>query len=149
MNKAQIKSYCFTRQRGEETVKTKTKNILSSIEVTEYTRKPGPFVNENNKLITRAYIMGRYGMLQCAANYSNGYGSKDCTECSVIDDENHRINHCVRWGTINWSGSDAKIDFNMIHSDDRSESMQVVETILSMWDLGNNKNTMRSNSGAS
>ena len=41
----------------------------------EYVRKMQPYMQET-KLIARAYIMGRYGMLQCALNYSMGYGGK-------------------------------------------------------------------------
>ena len=41
-------------------------------------------------LHTRALIMGRYGMLRCANNFSNGCGTKKCRECDVIDDEKNQ-----------------------------------------------------------
>ena len=96
-----------------------------------------------NKIIARAYIMGKYGMLQCAANYSNGYGSKDCRKCLVVDDESHRINHCKEWSNINLANSDTCIDYDLINSDNVEDSMKVVEQIMAMWDLGNNKNCMK------
>ena len=100
-------------------------------------------MKENNKLITRAYIMGRYGMLQCAANYSMGYATKLCKECGVTDDEEHRINHCKLWIDTNLSTSCEKLNFDDIYSDDRVKSLKVVERVLLMWDLGNGKNIMR------
>ena len=87
--------------------------------------------------------MGRYGMLQCAANYSMGYGSKLCKECGVTDDEDHRINHCKLWSDINLLTSSVKLNFDDIYSDDRTRSLLVIERVLLMWDLGNGKNIMR------
>ena len=43
----------------------------------------------------RALIMGRYGMLDCKANFSMGYGGKMCNECDVEDNENHRLNRML------------------------------------------------------
>ena len=100
-------------------------------------------MSENNKLVARAYIMARYGMLQCAANFSCGYGTKTCRECDTIDDENHRINHCKLWYKNNLSLSVEKIDFTDVYSEDRNKSLKVIERVLMMWDLGNGKNAMR------
>ena len=83
-------------------------------------------------------------MLQCAANFSNGYGGKDCAKCKVEDNENHRMNYCPEWSHINRANKSDKIDFNLIHSEDVTEAMSVVREIATMWDLGNGKNSMRS-----
>ena len=142
-NKDKLKEDCHARNRGEVKIKTKTKVIVSQLENPEYTRNHDKIMNCNNKLITRAYIMGRFGMLQCAANFSNGYGGKDCRSCGEIDNESHRINHCNLWDTINLSSSPDKINFEHIHSINETESMKVVERILLMWDLANGRNCMR------
>ena len=142
-NKEKIMEDCFNKKRGESTYKTKTKTIVPLLENPDYLRKPQSFMKENNKLITRAYIMGRYGMLQCAANYSMGYATKECRECGLTDDEDHRINHCKLWRDTNLLTLYEKLNFNDIHSDDRAESLKIVERVLLMWDLGNGKNTMR------
>ena len=145
-NKEKILEDCMNRKRGESTIKTKTKSIVPLLECSNYLRKPRTFMKENNKLITRAYIMGRYGMLQCAANYSMGYATKLCKECGVTDDEDHRINHCKLWANTNLSTSCEKLKFDDIYSDDRVKSLKVVERVLLMWDLGNGKNIMRGGS---
>ena len=87
--------------------------------------------------------MGRFGMLQCAANFSNGHGSKNCSTCGVVDDEQHRINDCPVWSTINLYNDGRSMDYDKIHSDDEVESRKVVDQILAMWDLGSGKNCMR------
>ena len=87
--------------------------------------------------------MGRYGMLNCKANFSSGYGGKDCATCNKVDDENHRINECIKYRAINLYERENKINFNLIYSDTVQEVLKVVEIILKLWDLGFGKNTMR------
>ena len=124
-------------------METKTKTIIPILEVSEYERKPHKVLIENDKLVARAYIMGRFGMLQCAANFSSGNGGKNCRVCKVPDDEGHRINECPLWKDINLSESHEKIDFAQINSFDMNYIMRVIRIILSMWDLGNGRNEMR------
>ena len=143
INKAKILEECHKKERGEHRIKTKTKTLIPLLEDEQYVRKPQPFMTNNNKLVARAYIMGRYGMLQCAANFSNGYGSKNCGRCGVVDDESHRINQCPEWGNINLVNSGECIDFDQLYSENEDESINVAKRIITMWDLANNKNCMR------
>ena len=94
-------------------------------------------------LVTRALIMGRYGMLKCRANFSSGYGNKSCPKSNKIDDERHRINYCPVYQEINLYDCENKLDFDLIYSDDLNEILKVVEVILKLWDLGFGKNSMR------
>ena len=142
-NREQLLEECYNRSRTENKAKTKTKNLIPLLEDENYCRKPQPFMNRNNKLIARAYLMGRYGMLQCAANFSMGYGGKNCRQCGVIDDEQHRINNCEVWKDVNLFTSNEKINFKLLYSEDERESLPIVEKILEMWDLGNNRNCMK------
>ena len=144
INKERLIADCHKKERGLETVKTKTRRIVAKIQDDSYTRKPEEYMKSNNKLIVRAYLMGRYGMLQCAANFSSGYGGKLCKKCGVVDDESHRINICTEWKELNLCEQDEKIDFEHIFSDNQNKSMHVVKKIMEMWDLGNGRNGMRS-----
>ena len=90
-NKEKILGECYKKERGNSTIKTKTKRLIPLLENNEFKRGPQPCIIKNNKLIARAYIMGRYGMLQCAANFSNGYGGKDCKKCKVEDNAMNNI----------------------------------------------------------
>ena len=89
--------------------------------------------------------MGRYGMLKCANNFSNGHGTKICEACDTIDDETHRINQCTKWRDANLYTSSEKTDYDDIYSEDTDKSFAIVEIILSLWDLENGKNEMRQN----
>ena len=93
--------------------------------------------------------MGRYGMLQCAANFKGSYGDKECRNCKTQDNENHRINFCKVWSKINLVNEAEKVDFENIYSENENESIKVVKEIIKMWDLGNNKNIMRCNADVS
>ena len=143
INKERLISDCIDRRRDGEKWKTKTKTIIQILENSEYERKPHSVLMENDKLIARDYIMGRFGMLQCAANFSCGNGGKNCKTCNVPDDEGHRINVCPVWKDFNLYNSQVKIDFSQINSSNMNDIMRVIRIILSMWDLGNGRNEMR------
>ena len=87
--------------------------------------------------------MARYGMLKCASNFSTGFGTKNCDVCGVVDNEEHRINTCKKWETVNRYHSAQKIRFNDIFLDDYEKCLVVVECILTIWDLNNGRNEMR------
>ena len=82
-------------------------------------------------------------MLQCANNFSTKFGSKQCKQCNVIDDETHRMNDCPKWECINLLNSQDKVEFTDIYSDNYEMCHKVVKQIVSMWDLANGKNEMR------
>ena len=102
MNRQKLREECEARNRGEKRQKTKTKCIEAVINDEQYKRGPDDFIKKHHELIhARAYLMGKYGMLECANNYANKHGGKTCRECGATDDESHRINHCKRFENIN------------------------------------------------
>ena len=82
-------------------------------------------------------------MLDCAANYRHGYGGPDCKQCGVKDDENHRINTCVRFKDRNLYHSTYKYDFQSIYSDDDDSISRTIEVVENLWILDNGKIEMR------
>ena len=136
MNKAKIREECGTKIRGEIKQKTKTRTIGSIIDNPSYQRSPDEFLMQHQSIAyARAYIMGRFGMLDCASNFTNKYGGKDCHTCGVKDDENHRINECVTYQSVNRRNCDVKIDFDDIFCESHEKVLNVVRCILSIWDL--------------
>ena len=81
--------------------------------------------------------MGGYGMLQCTANFSNGYEGKNYKNCDAIDIESHRIDVCPLWRDINLCNVQESLDYSLIHSEAEIEITKIIEMIISMWDLGN------------
>ena len=144
VNKQRLKDECENKTRGETKTKTKTKFINDALENQNYQRSLDPFLEQYQSTIhARSLIMGRYGMLQCGNNFSKGYGSKNCVKCKVIDDESHRINSCERWRSVNLYDSTTKVNYPDIYSDDNSKCLQVVNAIISIWDLENGKNEIK------
>ena len=144
INVEKLKEECETKNRGESKEKTKTKFVIERLNNIDYSRRPDSFILTNPSLTyTRAIIMGRFGMLKCANNYSNGHGTKMCNVCNVIDDEDHRINDCKKWQTINMSSNSQRVPFTDIYHDEYDRCLNVVKVILSMWDLENGKNEMK------
>ena len=84
--------------------------------------------------------MGCYSVRQTLKRVMGG---KNCRECNVIDNENHRINECKVWEHINLYNVNEKLDFDLIYSENTVHCIKIVERILIMWDLGNGRNTMR------
>ena len=108
-NRTKIRDECIARSRGDCTVKTKTKTIIAKLDDETYKREPIKFAVTNNTLVVRTLIMGRYSMLQCAANFKGTYGGKNCKTCNVVDDESHRMNDCKMWERTNWYGKEENL----------------------------------------
>ena len=141
LNKDKIRGECETRIRGEVKQRTKTKTIASIISNPQYQRKTDDFISKHPSIaLARAYIMGKFAMLDCANNFSNKYGGKVCRKCGVVDDETHRINNCSLYRSIN---RETKVDFDDIFSTSNEKVMSVVQCIFSVWDLERGKNEMR------
>ena len=143
MNKEKILEECAVRVRGEAKQKTKTRHIECIISDLQYQRKPDEFILEHQSIVyARAYIMAKFGMLDCGSNFANKYGGKLCKSCGTIDDEKHRINECVVYESINRVNCDTRVEFDDIYSKSVEKVMNVVKCVLSIWDLERSKNEM-------
>ena len=74
------------------------------------TRKPIDKIIQCSKYDTKTIIIARYGMLECGRNYK-GNKPEICTQCHVLDDENHRLNECIKFRDVNLYDSETKEDF--------------------------------------
>ena len=131
---------CFAVRSGSSRGKSKTKCLIPCLEDDTYDRKKTSAVLNLNKLRARAIIMARFGMLDCASNFENKYGGKECPKCKVLDDVNHRLNFCETWKKINFHQSDIKVNFQLVYSENKSDLECVADDILKVWDLKNGKN---------
>ena len=141
LNRKRMLEFCM----GKGKARTKTLQIAKKLEEEDYKHESA----ENNlfelpRHSVKMIIMARYGMLDCAANYRGKYGTNLCTQCKVIDDENHRINFCKRWQNINLYRTDYILNFDTIFSDNIEEIRQMSDCLESIWNLENGKNEMRS-----
>ena len=71
-----------------------------------------------------------------------------CCKCCVVDDEKHRINECVPYESMNWRDCDIKINFEDLLCKSDEKVLNVVQSILSMWDLERGRNVIRTANSA-
>ena len=81
-------------------------------------------------------------MLDCRRNFRRGYGNDLCRVCNLTDDENHRINYCIKYQEKNLFRSPIKFDFNSIYSDDEETVKRTLEVITHLWNIENGENSM-------
>ena len=115
------------KENGE--VKEKTRHVLEQLQDPSYSRKPCQVLRLSRSK-ARIILIARYGMLDCAANYSHSYKSKQCEVCEVLDDENHRLNGC---GQL--KGAEEWTDFNQVYSEDLNTLKRMSGQIAQAWGL--------------
>ena len=123
--------------------KTKTKELLNRLREDTYIRAPCMDILSRNRYRARVQIMSMYRMLDCAKNYKCGYRGTDCSMCKTCDDEDHRINHCIRYRRTNLYESSLKFDFSSIYSDNAETVERAIDIVCHLWELNDGKNSMR------
>ena len=140
-NHERLKQECHKTIDGIATEKTKTKSILTLLNDPAYTRKPRSELIYASKQETKAIIIARFGMLECGQNYK-GTINILCDQCNVVDNENHRLNHCIKWRDMNLYDSDEKADIQSIHSCDINTIRPLLLLIEKVWNVRTAHGTM-------
>ena len=65
-----------------------------------------------------------------------------CPICNTIDNEEHRLNECVNYQSVNYSNSDEKIPFETIYSDDPVVLKTIFERINKVWNVKTRRGAM-------
>ena len=100
-NRKRLYDDCHKTVNGVQVAKTKTARIPNNLLSDTYERKPCDEILLCTKQETKTIIIARFGMLQCGRNFK-GDNSVTCNTCSVVDDEEHCLNHCVKYRTMNY-----------------------------------------------
>ena len=80
-------------------------------------------------------------MLECGKNFK-GSLKELCNDCSSIDDENHRLNHCIKWGDTNLYNEIDKVDIDLIYSHDINVLRCVTSKVENVWNTKTAHGTM-------
>ena len=86
--------------------------------------------------------MARHGLLECGKNYK-GTINEMCDQCRTVDDENHRLNTCTKWHTVNLCNSTEKIKFDDVYSDNIEDVRKVLAHVSKIWNTKTAHGTMR------
>ena len=140
-NKERLHKECHETKNNITKVKTKTESIIKQLADTKYKREPRPEILQMTKHETKTIVTARYRMLQCGKNFK-GTMKEICDTCNTIDDENHRLNDCIKWRTINLYDSAEKTDFYSIYSDNVDVLRHLITKIERVWNTQNAHGTM-------
>ena len=132
-NKSRIKDDLYKVENGESIPKTKTKTIIDRLSDSNYSRQPEQVILHMTKQDTKTLIMARYGMLDCGMNFK-GTMSATCNQCSLPDNEQHRMNVCPKWDSLRITEFDNETEFDDIYKNDIESLHPVLKKIKSMWD---------------
>ena len=80
-------------------------------------------------------------MLDCGRNYK-GKKSEICNQCKMIDDEDHRLNYCIKYRENNLYDCDTKEDFRKVFSSDIIVLREILPKIQKIWNCKTAHGTM-------
>ena len=73
-------------------------------------------------------------MLECGKNFK-GTLPEICQICNTQDDENHRLNECIKWKDTNNVNRVNKAEFQNIFSDNDVLLNQSIAEVENIWEL--------------
>ena len=91
---------------------------------------------------TKTLLIARYGMLECGKNFKRTLKER-CDQCDAIDNENHRLNFCVKLRALNFYDADYRVEFDDIFSNDVEVLRNMILAIGKVWNTKNAHGTMR------
>ena len=133
-NKEKLLNECYKTENGMTIPKTKTSAIVKQIEKSDYKRSTCPLISKLTKNESKLLLIAKFGMLECGKNYK-GTIKENCTTCNVYDDEEHRLNHCIKYRELNYHDADEKTPFKTIFSNDISEVKNIFPMIEQVWNV--------------
>ena len=116
--------------------------IVEKIEKTSYKREPLKELSFLTKLETKTLIIARFRMLECGKNYK-GTMNAICDICNCTDDEEHRLNDCLKYRDTNYYDCPDKIAFKTIFSECSEEVSGISVRIRRVWNTTKGQGTMR------
>ena len=140
-NKQTLLEQCHKKVNGEKRRKTKTTHIVEQITHQDYVRGLRNEFITCNRQETKTIMIARFRMLECGVNYK-GSLKEICKQCKILDDEDHRMNHCINYRLINLYDNKQKVDFKDIYSSDVQTLRQIIPHIERVWNTRNANGVM-------
>ena len=91
---------------GQKKTKTKYAHIIEEINKETYRREPNDTIVRLSKKDTNILLIARFGMLECGRNFRNS------TNPICPNDEEHRLNGCMKYREINFYDCDDEVTFD-------------------------------------
>ena len=132
---------CHKKENGEKKKKTKTAHILDQISAHDYERGIRQEYTSLTRHETKTLMLARFHMLECGVNYK-GTLSPLCKQCNIRDDENHRLNNCKAYQSINLYDEPHKVEFSDVYSHDIQTIRNILMSIEKVWNTRTSNGTM-------
>ena len=133
-NRRRLLEDCYKTIQEEKTEKTKTKHIIDIINDETYVRLINQELLKCTKQQTKTLIIARFKMLECGMNFK-GTMKELCGVCKTVDDENHRLNYCIRFKDKNRYDSATKLNFADVYSNDINILKNIISHIERLWNV--------------
>ena len=140
-NRKRLIEECHKMLDGTKVRKTKTSHIVDTLLADTYTREPISELRYLTKQETKTCIIARYRMLECGVNFKNSL-NVICPTCKKTDNEDHRINYCIRYKTFNYHDSKEKVNFDEVYSTDIDVLKCIIKKIEKVWNTRNAHGTI-------
>ena len=134
-NQLRLIEECHKQSNGELTKKTKTAHIVDKIQNSAYIRQPQNELKYLSKQETKAIMIARFGMLECGKNFKGTLSEMCSVCCSVIDDEEHRLNVCPKYNQLNYCNNADPVKFDTIFSDNIDDIKLIISRIATIWNI--------------
>ena len=134
INREKLRDQCYETKAGVTKAKTKTAFLIKEIDSEHYKRDLMEPIQRLNRYETKVLMLSRFHMLECGKNFK-GSLPEICPSCDVTDDEQHRLNHCIRFKNTNLYDSPNKTNFDDIYSDDFATVQSALNRIDKVWNL--------------
>ena len=134
INQNKLRDECYETKMGVTKAKTKTIFVLEKVNSADYKRGIMHPIEKLSRYEAKVLILSRFHMLECGKNFK-GTLPEICPACNVIDDEQHRLNSCTRFRTINLCDCAEKLDFNDVYQSDITVIKKMIDSIGKVWNM--------------
>ena len=141
-NRQKLIDNCHKKEGDIFVPKMKTKSILETLETSDYKRNPCKEIMSLSKNECKSLIIARFGMLECGVNFK-GTMKDECRSCGTVDNEEHRLNHCINVRDVNCYDETEKSPFNLIYSENVNTIRTMLTKIDKIWNVSMGHGAMR------
>ena len=79
-------------------------------------------------------------MLECGRNFK-GTLQETCVSCNTVDNEDHRLNHCVKYKPL--TGKNEYMKFHLVYQDKVEVIRPILAIVGKVWNATSAHGTMR------
>ena len=139
-NAQRLLNDCHKNENGVSTPKTKTATIIEHINDPNYERGIDKIMSQLSRQECKTLVIARFKMLECGRNLK-GSMREECMSCGTIEDENHILNHCIKYNSVREPRDN--VVFNDVYSHQIEKVRPIINAIEKIWNTSNAHGSIR------